>query len=45
MKQENFGMDKLYMFYGNKEDDIVEVLVAKNNKCDNILKPREIFAL
>jgi len=44
IKQEEMGMDNLYVFYANKDDEEVFTNV-KNVTNDNILKPRESFAL
>ena len=43
IKQEKIGMDNLYVFYANKDDEEKVVTNVKND-CE-ILKPRESFAL
>ena len=46
IKQERMGMDNLYVFYANKDDEevITNVKNVTNVLCD-ILKPRESFEL
>ena len=46
IKQERMGMDNLYVFYANKDDEevVTNVKNVTNVLCD-ILKPRESFAL
>ena len=41
IKQERIGMDNLYLFYANKDDE--EVVTNVKNVTDDILKPRESF--
>ena len=56
IKQERMGMDNLYVFYANKDDEEVEVEVTNVKNVTNvtngtdvtnvdILKPRESFSL
>ena len=46
IKQERMGMDNLYVFYANKDDEevVTNVTNVTNVFCD-ILKPRESFEL
>ena len=41
IKQERMGMDNLYVFYANKDDE--EVVTNVQNVTNDILKPRESF--